>query len=298
MLLYHFGYGVDGAARRGKRLRPRLLLEIVNALGGETDSALNAAAAIELLHNYSLIHDDIEDRDELRHGRATLWTKYGLAQAVNAGDALCAMTFLTLLDCADHHDGDRVVAMVRALHSAHLVMCDGQSLDIAFESATQVDPSQYFKMIGAKTASLFGAACELGALCANADETSIANARELGHHFGLAFQMLDDVRGIWADSETTGKATGVDIARRKWTYPVVWALSGPTSALRDRIAKTYSSPSSPSVDDVADVVEALDSLGARAAANAAITEHLDFVERYPLGGVRNFLLGSLTLAAH
>ncbi|MEO6914190.1 MAG: polyprenyl synthetase family protein [Candidatus Baltobacteraceae bacterium] len=298
MLLYHFGYGDHGPARHGKRLRPRLLMEIAQADGGGVADALDAAAAIEFLHNYSLIHDDIEDRDELRHGRQALWVKYGLAQAVNAGDALCAISFLALLEARQHHGPERVVRMVHALHDAHLIMCDGQSLDIAFESARKVDLAQYFKMIGAKTAALFGAACELGALCSEASDATIASARELGRHFGLGFQILDDVLGIWADSAATGKLPAIDIARRKWTYPVVWALSGPASSARNAIARAYAASAPLEARDVSTVVEALDSLGARSAANTAIAEHLDFVERYPVGDVRNFLLGSLTLASH
>lgn len=297
MLLYHFGYGGHGPARHGKRLRPRLLLEIAQAAGGSIAGALDAAAAIELLHNYSLVHDDIEDRDELRHGRKTMWVKFGLAQAVNAGDALCAISFLALLDAKQHYSAERVVRMARALHDAHLIMCDGQSLDIGFESEHQVGLSQYFTMIDAKTASLFGAACELGALCSGADDAAIATARDLGRHFGLSFQILDDVLGIWADSSVTGKATGVDIERRKWTYPVVWALSGPPSAARDAIARVYARRGSLAAQEVAGVVEALDCLGAKSAANTAIAEHLEVVERYPVGGVRDFLLGSLSLAA-
>lgn len=293
MLFYHFGYGDHGPARRGKRLRPRLLLAVAQAEGAGPDDALDAAAAIEILHNYSLVHDDIEDGDELRHGRRTLWSVYGIPQALNAGDALCAISFLVLLNAAGCHSGERVLRMVRALHEAHATMCDGQSLDLAFEVATHVDLPGYHRMIAAKTAALFGASSELGALCAPCDDQSVLRYRELGRAYGLAFQIRDDVLGIWGTLEGTGKVTGNDIARRKWTFPVVWALAQARSAARDRIAQAYAQRQALDGHTVTQVIEALEELGAREAANAAIAEHLAVVERHPVASVRDFLLGSL-----
>jgi geranylgeranyl diphosphate synthase type I len=268
------------------------------------DDALDAAAAIEILHNYSLIHDDIEDGDELRHGKRTLWAVYGIPQALNAGDALCAVSALVLMNASARHPDDRVLRMVRALHEAHATMCDGQSLDLAFERATHVDIDEYHRMIGAKTAALFGASSELGALCSPCDDPSVQRYRELGRAYGLAFQIRDDVLGVWGTLDATGKVTGNDIARRKWTFPVVWALSRPPSLARDRIAAAYARalrhPGEERVlddDTVRAVIEALDELGAREAANAAIAEHLAVVERHPVASVRDFLLNSLELAS-
>lgn len=297
MLSYHFGYGEHGPARRGKRLRPRLLLQVAQAEGAAADAALDAAAAIEILHNYSLVHDDIEDGDELRHGRRTLWSVYGIPQALNAGDALCAISFLVLMNASNHHPGDRVLRMIRALQEAHATMCDGQSLDLAFERAAHVDLSEYHRMIDAKTAALFGASSELGALCAPCDDRSVLRYRELGREYGIAFQIRDDVLGIWASADATGKVTGNDIARRKWTFPVVWALGQPRSAARERIATAYARGEALRSDTVTQVIEALEELGAREAANAAIAEHLAVVERHPVASVRDFLLGSLQLTS-
>jgi geranylgeranyl diphosphate synthase type I len=297
MLFYHFGYGAYGPTRRGKRLRPRLLLCVAEAEGGALEKALDAAAAIEILHNYSLVHDDIEDGDELRHGRRTLWAVYGIPQALNAGDALCAVSFLVLMNATVRHADERVLRMVRALHEAHATMCDGQSLDLAFERATHVDIDEYYRMIAAKTAALFGASSELGALCAPCDEQSVLRYRELGRAYGLAFQIRDDVLGIWGTLDATGKVTGNDIARRKWTFPVVWALSGPPSTARERIAQAYARGQTLDTQTVTDVIDALDELGAREAANAAIAEHLAVVERHPVASVRDFLLNSLELAS-
>ena len=297
MLFYHFGYGDHSPARRGKRLRPRLLLRVADAEGARIEDALDAAAAIEILHNYSLVHDDIEDRDELRHGRRTLWAVYGIPQALNAGDALCAISFLVLMNATARHSDERVLRMVRALHEAHATMCDGQSLDLAFERASHVNLPEYHRMIGAKTAALFGASSELGALCAPCDRESVLRYRELGRAYGSAFQIRDDVLGIWGSVDATGKVTANDIARRKWTFPVVWALSQRPSAATRRIASAYARGQALDTMTVTEVIESLEELGAKEAAHASIAEHLAVVERHPVASVRDFLLSSLQLAS-
>jgi len=297
MLFYHFGYGPHGPARSGKRLRPRLLLCVAEAEGGAIEDALDAAAAIEILHNYSLVHDDIEDGDELRHGKPTLWSVYGIPQALNAGDALCAISFLALTNAGSSYSDERVLKMVRALHEAHATMCDGQSLDLAFEHTAQVDLPAYRRMIEAKTAALFGASSELGALCAGCDPDGAVRYRALGRSYGMAFQIRDDVLGIWGSPDATGKVRGNDIARRKWTFPVVWALTQPRSEPRERIARAYSTLKPLQASTVEDVVDALDELDAREAAHQAVSEHLAVVERHPAQSVRDFLLRSLELAS-
>ncbi len=297
MLFYHFGYGDYGPAKAGKRLRPRLLLCVAEAEGGSVESALDAAAAIEILHNYSLVHDDIEDNDELRRGRRTVWAVYGIPQALNAGDALCAISFLALTNSVSRHTDERVLRMVRALNEAHATMCDGQSMDLAYERAPEVDLAAYSRMIAAKTAALFGASSQLGALCAPCDSDTVMRYRELGRAFGMAFQIRDDVLGIWGTLDATGKVSGNDIARRKWTFPVVWSLAQPQSSARDRIAAAYSRGEKLDSGTVAAVIDALDELGAREAANRAAAEHLSLVERHPVAAVRDFLLNSLELAS-
>jgi geranylgeranyl diphosphate synthase type I len=236
---WHFGIGTEHAARRGKRLRPRLLLQIARDEGATFERALDAALAVELLHNYSLVHDDIEDGDELRHGRQTVWSRFGLSHGINAGDALGSICYLTLLRNRAAAPVERVAAMTRALHNANLAMCAGQAYDIGFETAPFVTMDAYRAMIEGKTAVLFGAACELGALSAGTDAARARAYGDLGRAYGRAFQIRDDVLGTWGSREETGKARGVDIARRKWTYPIVWALAGPPSAARDTIAAGY-----------------------------------------------------------
>lgn len=296
MLTYHLGLLESSAVRRGKRLRPRLLFAVVEELGGAFEDALDAAVAIEVLHNYSLVHDDIEDGDRFRHGRLTLWAKYGTAQAINAGDALCALSYLSLLKTAHEQPPARVIAMMNALHRANFAMCEGQSLDIAFEAEGTLDTQRYLRMIGGKTAALFGAAAELGAYCASAPESEVARYGDLGRAFGIAFQIFDDVLGIWGDEDETGKTAGADIARRKKSFPVVWAMQSGRPQ-NEPILRAYRGSGELDRGAVADVIAALDALGARDAAHRVAAQQLVGARRARAGPVRDFLLDSLPLSA-
>jgi geranylgeranyl diphosphate synthase type I len=293
MLQYHFGYGVHGPARRGKRLRPTMVARACEVAGGDPGDALDAAAAVELLHNYSLVHDDIEDSDRFRHGRPTLWSVYGVGQAINAGDAMCAISFLTLGHSSERLAAPRVLAMIGRLNAAHRIMCDGQSLDLQFESERAVDVHAYNRMIASKTAALFEASCALGALGGGGDDTLVASCAQLGHAYGMAFQIRDDYLGIWASQGQTGKSQGGDIARRKWTYPIVWALGGPPSAARTTIADAYAKGTVLGPETVDDVTAALEAVGAREAAMRAIAEPMAVVEQHPSQALREYLLDSL-----
>jgi geranylgeranyl diphosphate synthase type I len=265
---WHFGIGCGVTGRRGKRLRPQLLFAIARDEGATYEDALDAALAIELLHNYSLVHDDIEDGDELRHGRESVWARYGLAHGINAGDAMCAVSYLAILRNSCGAPVERVAAMTRALHGANLAMCAGQAYDIGFETAVDVTMDAYRAMIEGKTAVLFGAACALGALSAGASVARAEAYGDLGRAYGRAFQIRDDVLGTWGSREETGKARGADIAHRKWSYPIVWALAGPPSAARNAIAARYAQRGPLAPNDVATVIAALDALNARAVADA------------------------------
>ncbi len=297
MLLRHFGYGIYGPARRGKRLRPQMVMRVATCEGAPLANALDAAVAVEIFHNYSLVHDDIEDRDELRHGRPTLWSQYGVAAAINAWDAMCALSFLSLEHAAAHLDAERVLQMIALLHEAHAVMCEGQSLDLHFESETAVDLPGYYRMIECKTAQLFDASCRLGAYAAGCDPATIAEYGEVGRAYGMAFQIRDDVAGIWSTLDETGKTAGSDIARRKWTFPVVWAIAQPPSSSRSAVAQAYAKGASLDDTAVRRVVEALDELGAREAATARAAEHVGVIERHPNPEFREYLAGTLGLAA-
>jgi geranylgeranyl diphosphate synthase, type I len=277
---WHFGIGASATMPgRGKRLRPRLLLHVALEEEGTFEQAIDAAVAIECLHNYSLVHDDIEDGDELRHGSETVWARYGIAHGVNAGDSMCAVSYLALLRNTAALPVERITAMLRALHQANLAMCAGQGYDIGFESAAHVTMPEYLAMIDGKTAALFGAACELGARAAGSGEERATAYGELGRCYGRSFQIRDDVLGTWGSPEETGKPSGSDIARRKWSFPVVWALAGEPSAAREAIARRYARATVLEPSDVRAIIDALDALGARRAADEECDAHLREADR-------------------
>jgi len=275
MLRFHFGYDEPGKFQSGKRLRPQLLLRTALEEGGRVEDALDAAVAIEILHNYSLVHDDIEDGDELRHGRTTIWKRFGVPHGINTGDALCAISYLTLLHEHSSTPAQRVVQMLHVLHEANLHMCEGQGLDIGFETRSVVTMAQYRDMIAGKTGALFSASCELGALAAGCPRERARQYARLGRAYGLAFQIRDDVLGTWGATDVTGKPSGADIARRKWSFPIVWALGTPPSRDREIVARAYDTNACIAREHVGDVIAALDRLGARAAADAVHDRALD-----------------------
>ena len=227
MLNYHLGFaGVDGSptsANTGKRIRPALTLLCCEASGGSRERALPAAAAIELLHNFSLIHDDIEDRDELRRGRPTLWKIWGEARAINAGDAMFALAHIALLNTAARGaPADQVLRALRTFDETCVALTTGQHMDIEFEQRSDVTAANYLAMIEGKTAALIRAACEIGAIVAGADDERAAQLGEFGRWLGIAFQVQDDVLGIWGDPALTGKQDS-DLAHGKKTLPVLHA---------------------------------------------------------------------------
>ncbi len=245
MLRYHMGWA-DAAfnlcqARTGKRVRPVLCLLACEACGGDWEQALPAAAALELMHNFSLIHDDIEDQDKTRRGRPTIWALWGEAQAINAGDVLFALAQLALLRLSERGalslpalsgaEGSKgtvpattVVTALRLFNRTCLALTGGQYLDIGFESRDSISIADYLTMVEGKTGALVACACEMGSLVAAAPDVQRENLRTFGHHLGLAFQMRDDVLGIWGDPIVTGKPAGADIARRKKSLLILHGL--------------------------------------------------------------------------
>jgi geranylgeranyl diphosphate synthase type I len=262
MLRYHLGWeDAEGRATQsaGKRLRPVLCLLACEAAGGETKSALPFASAVELVHNFSLVHDDVQDGDRLRHGRDTVWAVWGEAQAINAGDALLALAHLSLTEGPE----SSAVGASRLLGERTLEMVEGQVMDIAFEGQPDVSLDAYLAMISRKTGALFDAALALGALAAGASPENVAALGRCGRQLGLAFQVRDDMLGIWGDVDRTGKPVAADIRRHKKSLPIVFALERAGGDELERLQRVYG-VSEPSAGDVSFVIGLLDSLGAQA----------------------------------
>jgi len=201
---------------------------------------LAAAAALELTHNFSLVHDDIQDADRERRHRPTVWAVWGQGQAINAGDSLLALAHLALLRLVDA--GLSPAAVVRAcriLDAACLTMIEGQCLDLEFEERAQVKVEEYLEMIERKSGALFGAALHLGALTAGADEALGERFGRAGRLLGTAFQVRDDLLGVWGRRDVTGKPESADIRRRKKTLPLLCAQSTAPAEDREALAHIY-----------------------------------------------------------
>ncbi|MEU7707718.1 family 2 encapsulin nanocompartment cargo protein polyprenyl transferase [Streptomyces nodosus] len=240
---YHFGWeeadGTPASGNAGKAIRPALVLTAVRALGGRETAALGAAAAVELVHNFTLLHDDVMDRDATRRHRPTAWTVFGDADAILAGDALQALALRLLAE--DPHPASGAASA--RLAECIIELCAGQHADTAMErrGPDEVTLDEVLAMAEAKTGALLGCACALGALYAGADDEDVEALDAFGREAGLAFQLIDDVIGIWGDPSRTGKPAGADLMARKKSLPVVAALASGTPAATD-LAELYRGP--------------------------------------------------------
>jgi geranylgeranyl diphosphate synthase type I len=224
MLAYHLGWEGEGSgpSAQGKRIRP---LMVLLCAGAEWERALPAAAAVELIHNFSLIHDDIQDNSPLRRGRPTLWTKWGIAQAINAGDAMFTLAFTALARLRETVSADTSLQAHVLLEQACLDLTRGQYLDMAYEQRSDLGIEDYWPMVEGKTAALLGACAGLGGLAAHANSMELEAFQRFGRCLGLAFQALDDWLGLWGDAALTGKSTESDLVAGKKTLPVLFGLA-------------------------------------------------------------------------
>ncbi|MFJ8826568.1 polyprenyl synthetase family protein [Streptomyces sp. NPDC102467] len=267
---YHMGFDPDTCRdlrtrHRGKALRARLALAAARG-GPEPRRAITAAVAVELLHGFSLLHDDIMDGDRTRRGRPAAWVAYGTPAALLAGDALMTLALRVLTDTGDIAAVDAGVRVMDAL-------VRGQSDDLAFEDERHITVDAYVAMAAGKTGALTAAACELAALLAGAPAVAVEALERFGRHAGIAFQIADDVLGIWGDPRRTGKPVGGDLAARKKTLPVVAALHAAgreAGRLRD-LLDTDSTLDAAQTREATALIEAL---GGHAAAHTLAQHHL------------------------
>lgn len=233
ILAYHLGWEGDGAGptASGKRIRPLLVLLSTAAAGGDWRSALPAAAAVELVHNFSLIHDDIQDNSPVRRGRATVWKQWGIAQAINAGDAMFTLAHLAMLRVSETTSAEVALQATRLLQETCLHLTQGQFLDLDYEARGDLSIEAYWPMVAGKTAALLSVCTESGALVAGASASCQKAYRRFGYSLGLAFQVQDDLLGIWGDAALTGKSAQSDLLSAKKSLPVLYGLSqnGPFS---------------------------------------------------------------------
>ncbi len=230
MIHYHLGIDAggraDGASVGGKRVRATLCSLSCEAGGGRAEAAAPAAAAVELFHSFTLLHDDIADRDETRRGRQTVWHRWGVGEAMLAGDALFALANVAVSRLAGAGvSGDVAAQVSRELNETALAVCEGQQMDLAYEGRTNVSVENYMSMIGRKTAALLAAAAAIGARVADASGSVVDGLRAFGLHLGIAYQIRDDLLGIWGDPARLGKPVGSDLRRNKRSLPILHALA-------------------------------------------------------------------------
>lgn len=268
MLAYHMGWEGEQVKpeSRGKRIRPLLVLLCAAAAGSDWKQALPAAASVELLHNFSLIHDDIQDQSDLRRGRKTIWKIWGVAQAINTGDTMFVMAHQSMLSLAKSVSEIVALQALSSFTGACLALTQGQYLDLSYEKRPDLTLDDYWPMIQGKTAALLSCCTELGAITARSEPKVRESYRDFGKYLGLAFQALDDVLGIWGDAILTGKSAHSDLLTGKNSLPVLFGmgLQGPFSK---RWVQGNIQP-----DEINELADQLESEGAKAFAQQKAAE--------------------------
>lgn len=268
ILAYHVGLADEhggSADGVGKLLRPSLVLFVAEQLGASPSDALPAAVGLELIHNFSLIHDDIQDGDTVRRGRPTVWSMWGVNEAINAGDLMHTLAVQAAIASS--------ATCAALLLSATAAMIEGQSMDLSFETQW-VDLNEYLEMIDRKTGALIVAAFDLGGAIAGADRTTQAALTKLGRAIGRAFQIQDDMLGIWGDADVVGKPHASDIRQRKKSYPTLLAFERANDGDLASLRAIYDGDA-PTDADVDWVIELMTNLRIHEAGRAAVRELLD-----------------------
>jgi geranylgeranyl diphosphate synthase type I len=288
---YHLGWRLPdltpttpATAHTGKLLRPALVLFSCDLAAGHAglDAAARAdllrrivpaAVCIELVHNFSLIHDDIEDGDEERHHYPTLWKLWGVSQAINTGDGLFSLARMGLWQLADAGiDARIIVQLASLLDRTCLELCEGQYLDMRYEGWREITVPMYLEMIGRKTAALMACATGFGALLAAPDDIALhQHLASFGRALGIAFQLRDDLLGVW-EAEWLGKTAAGDLRRKKMSLPVIHALETAAAADRATLERIYATDDAASETEIAEVLAILDRTGARARVRTTLRE--------------------------
>ena len=244
----------------GKRLRPYMVIKSCEVLGGTAKQALPAAAAVEMIHNFTLVHDDIMDNDEMRHGVPTVHTKFGIPVGILAGDVLFSKAFETISSGSNVREKVSL-ALVRKLAKACVNVCEGQILDISMAQSQKIpSESQYIKMIEKKTSSLFEVSCAMGAICANTKRKDVENLSLFGKNLGIAFQIVDDLIGIVGDPKITKKPVGNDIREGKKSLPILLAINKAREGNKEKILNAFGN-SSISKKEIESVIKTINSMG-------------------------------------
>lgn len=276
----HFDYQYPDALQdpnpsaAGKRVRPLLMCLVARSLQGDYAHIMPGAVALEIIHNFTLIHDDIMDQSDMRRGRTTVWKNYGIAQAIDSGDGLFALGMLSSLQLEQHVPAERALRATQLLIQACLDTVEGQALDISFETRLDVTPDEYLTMIHLKTGRFIETAIQIGALLSTEDAATITAYGDFGNNLGLAFQMWDDYLGIWGDPEVIGKSASGDIEQKKKSYPITYAFTHGTPQQIAQLRVIYQQEHL-SETDVQAVRDILAQLGVRDTMQALVDQYYE-----------------------
>ena len=291
MVNYHLGYLEDSKDELdGKAVRSSLCLFSTEALGGDPQEALPAAVALELVHNFSLVHDDIQDHSELRRGRESVMKMWGKNQAINAGDGIKDLSMLAFFRLEENCSSDRTnLEAIRAISEHSLRMIEGQVKDLVYSEKEKVTTSEYLNMIEGKTCALLEASFYLGGLY-SCIESGLSKLAELGKHLGYIYQIRDDFLGIWGKPEHSGKSAEKDLIEKKKTYPIIYALQNARGKSLEKLEEIYANNGKMSDEQILRVREILDETGAKSGTERIAEEHwnkakntlseLDLTEKY------------------
>lgn len=291
IIRYHMGWlnkeFEKQSAYKGKRLRPVLCSLVCKLTGGAIEDSYPPGMALELTHNFSLVHDDIQDKDLFRRGRETVWSIWGMAQGINVGDAMIALSHKAILD--SHLSYEKKCKLITLLDNAIFNLCQGQFLDVSFESNDDIDIDDYLLMVQGKTCSMFEASVGMGVVVSGREEL-INDFISIARNLGLAFQILDDILGLWGDPKVTGKPVGSDLRQNKKTYPIIFGIKE-FPDIRDNILKKDKTEK-----EIEHIISNLEDYGIKERcqrdASKYLSEARETIEGLPLGkDERDLLLG-------
>ena len=279
----------------GKRLRPFLVLKTCKLVGGNEQDAIATASSMEMLHTFTLLHDDIMDQDEKRRGVPSVHTKFNVPIAIVAGDLLFAKVFEAITKNTDHKSvkPKRILQILQELSEATIILCEGQTRDMLFEDKKTVTEAEYFEMIDGKTAALFETSARCGGIIGGATKTQVKRLGEFGRYAGIAFQVIDDILALTADEKVLKKPVGNDIREGKRTLIVIYALKKANKTERQKILDTLGNQKA-SVEQIKETIALMDSLGAisyaKKMADKYITKSKKALAKFPDGPDKEDLL--------
>ena len=243
----------------GKRLRPYMVIKSCQILGGKPSQAIHAASSVEMIHNFSLVHDDIMDNDEMRHGVPTTHKKFGMPLAILAGDVLFSKAYQIISE--SKYDTKITSQLVSRLAKACVDICEGQWLDVSMGESKRIPTEkEYITMIEKKTAALFDVSCSMGAICANKSQKDIQNLSAFGKNLGIAFQITDDLIGVMGDSKLTKKPVGNDLREGKKSLPILMSMKKTKGVEKKKIIKVFGN-SNATKKEMHEAVEIIKNLG-------------------------------------